>query len=156
MFKLLRRGADAVGVILFALLFLVFVVQVTARFAFVQPLTWTDEAAIILYLWMVLWGTALVCRDREHVAFDLLYQNMSARSRRVMALLAAFLVGGLATWALPGALDYILFMRRESTAVMGLPFHWVFMPFALLLLTLAVRYLLRIWQLLGRDWEQYL
>ncbi len=156
MYNLLRRGADVMGVILFALLFLVFVVQVIARFAFDKPLAWTDEAAIILYVWMVLWGTAVVCRDREHVAFDLLYQSVSARSRRVMALLAAFLVGALATWALPGSLDYILFMRRESTAVMGLPLHWVFMPFALLLLTLAVRYLLRIWRLLGRDWEQHL
>ena len=31
MLKLLRRAANAIGVLLFALLFLVFVVQVTAR-----------------------------------------------------------------------------------------------------------------------------
>lgn len=156
MFKLLRRSADTIGVILFALLFLVFVVQVTARFAFGKPLAWTDEAATVLYLWAVLWGAAVVCKDREHVAFDLLYQGASAQTRRLMALLTALLVGGLAAWALPGTLDYILFMRRESTAVMGLPFHWVFLPFALLLLALTVRHGLRIWRLLGRDWEEHL
>lgn len=156
MFKLLRRGADVIGVILFALLFLVFVVQVTARFAFNQPLPWTDEAAIILYLWAVLWGAAVVCKDREHVAFDLLYQGAAPQIRRSMALAAAVLIGGLAAWALPGVLDYTYFMRRESTAVMGLPFHWVFLPFALLLLALVTRHVIRIWQLLGRDWEQHL
>lgn len=156
MLQLLRRGADAIGVLLFASLFLVFVVQVTARFAFNQPLSWTDEAAVILYLWLVLWGAALVCQDREHVAFDLLYQSVSPPTRRVMALLAAVLVGGLAAWALPEALDYILFMRRESSAVLGLPLHWVFLPFALLLLALVARYLIRVWQLLGRDWERHL
>lgn len=156
MFKLLRRGAEAFGVLLFALLFLVFVVQITARFVFDRPLAWTDEAAVILYLWAVLWGAALVCRDREHVAFDLLYQSVSAGRRRVMALLAALLVGGLAAWSLPGVLDYIHFMRRESTAVMGLPFNWVFLPFGLLLLALVLRYVWRIVKLLGKDWEQQL
>lgn len=156
MFKLLRRGAEAFGVLLFALLFLVFVVQITARFVFDRPLAWTDEAAVILYLWVVLWGAAVVCRDREHVAFDLLYQSVSAPKRRVMALLAALLVGGLAAWSLPAVLDYIHFMRRESTAVMGLPFDWVFLPFGLLLLALVLRYGWRIIRLLGKDWEQQL
>ena len=156
MFKLLRRGAEAFGVLLFALLFLVFVVQVTARFVFDRPLAWTDEAAVILYLWVVLWGAALVCRDREHVAFDLLYQGARPPMRRAMALLAALIVGGLAAWSLPGVLDYIYFMRRESTAVMGLRFDAVYLPFALLLVALVLRYVWRIVKLLGKDWEQQL
>ncbi len=156
MFHLLRRGAEAFGVLLFALLFGVFVIQITARFVFNQPLAWTDEAATILYLWAVLWGAAVVCRDKEHVAFDLLYQKAFAPTRRRMALAAAVGVGGLAAWALPGSLDYIYFMRRESTAVMGLPFHWVFLPFGLLLMALVLRYVWRIYRLLGRDWEKHL
>ncbi len=150
----MRRTADAFGVLLFALLFLVFVIQIAARFIFNQPLAWTDEAATMLYLWAVLWGAAVVCRDKEHVAFDLLYQKAMAPTRRRMALAAAVLVGGLAAWALPGSLDYIWFMRRESTAVMGLPFHWVFLPFGLLLIALVLRYVWRVYRLLGKHWEQ--
>ena len=152
----LRRAADAFGVLLFALLFGVFVIQITARFIFNQPLAWTDEAATILYLWVVLWGAAVVCRDKEHVAFDLLYQKAFAPTRRRMALASALLVGGLAAWALPGSLDYIWFMRREATAVMGLPFHWVFLPFGLLLIALVLRYVWRVVRLLGRHWEREL
>ena len=154
MFQLMRRTADAFGVLLFALLFLVFVIQIAARFIFNQPLAWTDEAATMLYLWAVLWGAAVVCRDKEHVAFDLLYQKAMAPTRRRMALAAAVLVGGLAALALPGSLDYIWFMRRESTAVMGLPFHWVFLPFGLLLIALVLRYVWRVYRLLGKHWEQ--
>lgn len=156
MFKWLQRGAEAVGVLLFALLFLTFVVQVAARFLFNQPLAWTDEAAVILYLWAILWGAALVCKDRENVAFDLLYQKASPQIKRVMALAGCVLIGGLAAWGLPGSVDYILFMQRESTPVLGLPFNWVFAPFALLLLALAVRYAWRIVHLLGNNWKAYL
>lgn len=156
MFKFLRSGADAFGVLLFTLLFLVFVVQVTARFCFNQPLAWTDEAAVILYLWAILWGAALVCKDRENVAFDLLYQHASPQVQRAMALAACALIGVLAAWGLPGSLDYIYFMRRETTPVMGLPFHWVFSPFALLLLALTLRYALRLYRLLGKNWRRHL
>lgn len=156
MLKLLRSVSNAFGVLLFALLFLVFVVQVVARFAFNQPLAWTDEAAVILYLWAILWGAALVCSDRENVAFDLLYQNAGPRLQRIMALTACALIGVLAAWGLPGALDYIHFMRREATPVLSLPFNWVFAPFALLLIALAARYAWRIYRLLGRDWRSHL
>jgi TRAP-type C4-dicarboxylate transport system permease small subunit len=62
----------------------------------------------------------------------------------------------LAAWGLPGAVDYIYFMRRESTPVLGLPFHLVYAPFALLLAALTVRYALRIYRLLGKDWRAHL
>ena len=119
MFKFMQRTANAIGVLLFALLFLVFVVQVTARFAFDKPLTWTDEAAVILYLWAILWGAALVCKDRENVAFDLFYQKASASLQRAMALASCALIGVLSAWALPGSLDYITSCgasRRRSWA----------------------------------------
>ena len=67
----LRRGAQAVSGVLFLGLFAVFVIQITARFALNQPLPWTDELAVILYIWVILWTAALVVPEREHVVFDL-------------------------------------------------------------------------------------
>lgn len=154
--QVMATVVNAVGVLLFALLFLAFVAQVTARLVFNSPLAWTDEAAVILYLWATLWGAALVCRDRDNVAFDLVYQRASAPVQRAMSLLACALVGGLAAWGLPGTVDYIGFMRRESTPVLGLPFNWVFAPFALLLVALCARYAWRIYRLLGRNWQSHL
>jgi len=156
MLQRLRHTANAFGVMLFALMFLVFVVQVVARFFFDKPLAWTDEAAVILYLWAILWGAAVVCKDRENVAFDLLYQKAGPKTQRLMALAGCTLIGVLAAWGLSGSLDYIHFMRRESTPVLGLPFNWVYAPFALLLIALVVRYALRIYHLLGRDWRSHL
>ncbi len=156
MFKHLRSAANAIGALLFSLLFLVFVVQVVSRFAFDRPLPWTDEAAVILYLWAILWGAALVCSDKENVAFDLLYQKATPSVQRGMAMAACALTGVLAAWGLPGSLDYIHFMQREKTPVLGLPFHWVFAPFGILLLALVLRSAWRIYLLLGRHWREHL
>lgn len=143
---LAKRCADGVGTALFALLFLTFLVQITARFGFNQPLPWTDELAVILYVWVILWAAALMVPAREHVAFDLLYNACGPRTRRAMRLLGSLMIGGLAAWGLPGAWDYVNFMAREGTPVLGWSFRWVFMPFVLLLAALVVRSLWQAWR----------
>ncbi len=135
----LKRGADVVGVILFAALFGVFLVQITARFAFNRPLPWTDEAAVVIYLWVILWAAAFVVPEREHVAFDLAWNAAGPRTRRAMRIMGQLLLGGLALWALPGCWDYVRFMAREGTPVLGVPFSAVFLPFVLLLVALVIR-----------------
>ena len=67
-----KKVADLIGGGLFLTLFLGFVVQVTARFGFNKPMPWTDELAVILYVWVILWGAALCVPEREQVVFDLL------------------------------------------------------------------------------------
>jgi TRAP-type C4-dicarboxylate transport system permease small subunit len=144
----LKRGADAVGAGLFAALFLTFIVQITARFGFNRPLPWTDELAVILYIWAILWAAAFMVPAREHVVFDLVYNAFGRRTRRAMLLVGSAMIAGLAAWALPGSWDYVRFMAREGTPVLGLPFMWVFIPFVLLLAALVVINLWHCWRLL--------
>jgi TRAP-type C4-dicarboxylate transport system permease small subunit len=137
--SLLRRAAAALGVALFAALFLVFLIQVTARFVFNRPLPWTDEAAVILYVWVILWSAALIVPEREHVAFDLVWNLAGPRTQKAMRAIGLLAVGGLAAWALPASADFAWFMAREGTAVLGMPLVWLFAPFVLLLASLVVR-----------------
>ena len=140
-----QKAANLIGGGLFLTLFIVFVIQITARFLFGKPLAWTDEAAVILYVWVILWAAAVVAPEREHVVFDLVWNSMPYRGRQAMAIVGNLLVGGLAAWGIPGCWDYVHFMAREGTPVLGVSFQWVFMPFVLLLAALAVRSAWAIW-----------
>lgn len=143
-----KKAADAIGGGLFLTLFIVFVIQVTARFGFNKPLAWTDEAAVILYVWIILWAAAFVVPEREHVVFDLLWNSATRRMRQVMQIVGNLMMGGLALCGIPASWDYVHFMAREGTPVLGLPFMWVFLPFVLLLAALVVRSAWAIWQAL--------
>ena len=145
----LQRGADAVGVGLFATLFAVFLIQITARFVFNKPLPWTDEVAVMLYVWVILWAAAFIVPEREHVMFDLVWNAVGRRARQVMRIAGNLMIGGLAAWALPACLDYLRFMAREGTPVLGVPFLWVFAPFGLLLISLVLRSARNVW----RAWQ---
>jgi TRAP-type C4-dicarboxylate transport system permease small subunit len=131
---------------LFSTLFGVFLVQITARFVFNKPLPWTDEVAVMLYVWVILWAAAVIVPEREHVMFDLVWNAASRRTRQVMRIAGNLMIGGLAAWALPACLDYLHFMAREATPVLGVPFLVVFAPFGLLLISLVLRSARNIWR----------
>jgi len=137
--RFLRTAAQALGGGLFLTLFVVFILQVTARFGFNKPLPWTDEAAVVLYVWVILWAAATIVPEREHVVFDLLWNMAPRRVRLAMRIVGNLAVGGLAAVAIPATWDYVHFMQRESTPVLGIPFLWVFLPFVILMLALVAR-----------------
>ena len=139
MLRWLKTAADVIGGGLFLALFFVFLIQITARFGFNRPLAWTDEGAVILYVWIILWAAAVVVPEREHVVFDLIWNSVGRRTRQVMRIAGNLLVGGLALTAIPASWDYVHFMNREGTPVLGISFMWVFLPFVLLLMAVVVR-----------------
>ena len=141
-----KKATNTVVGGLFLMLFIVFVIQITARFGLNKPLAWTDELAVILYVWIILWAAAFVVPEREHVAFDLLWNKAGPRTRQVMQIVGNVLVGGLALFGIPATWDYVYFMKREGTPVLGLPFMWVFLPFVFLLVALVFRSAFAIWR----------
>ena len=141
----LKGAANAIGGGLFLTLFVVFVVQITARFGFNKPMAWTDEAAVILYVWIILWAAAVIVPEREQVVFDLVWNSVNRRTRQAMKVVGNLLIGALALAALPGSWDYVRFMAREGTPVLGVPFMWVFLPFVVLMAALAIRAAWGIW-----------
>jgi TRAP-type C4-dicarboxylate transport system permease small subunit len=143
--RLLQTGARAIGGGLFLCLFVVFILQITARFAFNKPMPWTDEAAVVLYVWVIQWSAATIVPEREHVVFDLLWNLAGRRTRMAMRVVGNLMVGGLAAWAVPATWDYVHFMQRESTPVLGISFMWVFMPFVFLMAALVLRSAWAIW-----------
>lgn len=140
----LRSAANAFGGVLFLTMFVVFIVQITARFGFNKPLAWTDELVVILYVWVILWSAAFIVPEREHVAFDLIWNSVGKPARRFMKIAGNLLIGGLCLWAIPATWDYVSFMAREGTPVLGVSFRWVFMPFVFLFVALGLRALVNI------------
>ncbi|MBK7049629.1 MAG: TRAP transporter small permease [Rhodoferax sp.] len=149
-----KSAANVIGGALFLTMFIVFIVQIAARFGFNKPLPWTDEAAVILYVWVILWACAVVVPEREHVVFDLVWNSVGRRARQVMQIMGHTLIGGLALVGLPASWDYVHFMARESSPVLSVPFMWIYLPFVLLLAALVVRSSWAIWcALKGRGLE---
>ena len=145
MVRWLQKAANALGGGLFLAMFIVFLVQITARFGFNKPLPWTDEAAVILYIWVILWAATAVVPEREHVVFDLVWNSVGYRTRQAMRIVGNLIVGCLSLVAIPASWDYVKFMGREGSPVLDVPFSWIFLPFVLLLISLVLRSAWNVW-----------
>ncbi len=152
----LYRGCEVVAAAAFALLFLTFVFQVVMRFVFNKPLAWSDELIVVLYIFIVFWSAATLIKEREHVMLDLVYAALPAGGKRLFSLTGAALTAGLLLYMLPAAFDYVKFMHREKTPVLDIPFSFVFAPFVLFVAVIGIRYVLKFFRLLGRNWQDNL
>jgi TRAP-type C4-dicarboxylate transport system permease small subunit len=79
---------------------------------------------------------------------------LSERNQRVIATARSLLVGGIFLCALPASVDYILFLWRERTPVLGWRLEYVYACFALFMLAVTIRLAYRLVLLLSPRWRQ--
>lgn len=137
--RLFQRMASVIEALIFAGLFGALITQVVSRFVFDRPVAWTEEIAAVLFLWTIFWGAAFTTPLTSHVAIDLLDARFGPRVKRVAEATGLLIVGGCFVWALPGIVDYVGFMNRETTPVTGLRFSWVFSVFVAFVIMVVVR-----------------
>ena len=135
----LRGAAEAVAATLMAVMFLTFILQIGIRysarlewvaelFLFLEPTFygWTLELCLVLWVWLVFWGNAFVVRERDHVAFDILYERAGSGARKwfVVVFGLAIATGLILSIELTWAKLHILRLKRTAT-LSGLVGDWI-------------------------------
>ncbi len=67
-------------------------INVFFRYILNFSLSWGDELAQILLVWMTFLGAAVAIRDKSHYTFDYLVKILSGRAKKVVILLSDLLV----------------------------------------------------------------
>ncbi|MEI4487558.1 TRAP transporter small permease [Frigidibacter sp. MR17.14] len=135
-----RRAENLVAFMLLAM-FLVFLLQIVSRYLLNLPIGWTQEASVLLWIWLVLFGAAFVTRDREEMRFDLIYGSAPPRARRIMALITAVALIALFALSLPATWDYVTFMKVERTAYLHIRFNWTYAIYVVFVVAMILRQL---------------
>jgi TRAP-type C4-dicarboxylate transport system permease small subunit len=151
---IIARGAQALTNLMFVLVFLAFLYKIVMRYAAGDAVAWAEELTVVLFIWIVFLANGLVVDERRQIAFDLVYRNLPTGGRRRMALARSLLIGGIFVCALPAAIDYIMFLWRERTPVMGWRLDYVYACFALFMLAVIVRAIYRLALLMSARWQQ--
>ncbi len=151
-FQIARTVAMDIAAIMLGGVFLVFLIQIAARYVFNAPSSWTLEACLTLWLWLVFWGGAFVLTEKDHVRFDILYDAVQARTRRIFAFVSAVAIGGGFLAALPATWSYIDFYQIKRSAVLGIRLDIVFSIYGVFAVAMIIRYFWRSYLLLrGAD-----
>jgi TRAP-type C4-dicarboxylate transport system permease small subunit len=151
-----HQAANIVSGLMFAAVFVIFNYKIVTRYLEHDEAVWADEVSVILFIWIIFWASAFLVRDREQITFDLVYRPMPDKVKRWMALARLVLVGGIFLWALPGSIDYILFLWRERTPVLDLRLDYIYSCFGIFLAAVVLRAAWGIVKLLGPSWRRYI
>lgn len=137
----LHRRAENILAAMLAVMFAVFILQIVFRYLLNFPIGWTHEISVMLWVWLVLFGTAFVVRDREEIRFDLLYSAAGPRLFRAMTVLTAIIVITLFAISLPAVIDYVTFMKVEKTAYLKIRFDYLYAIYPVFAVVVIVRQL---------------
>lgn len=139
----LQARADNMAAGLLAAMFVAFLLQITSRYVFNNPIGWTQEVCVTTWLWLVFWGSAFSVRENEQVKFDMVYRLVGRRTQRTFALVsAAALFAGFAA-AFPASLDYITFYKIKRSTMLGIRLDIVFSVYAVFAAAIIVRSAIR-------------
>ena len=142
-FSWLRARADNVAVGLLAAMFVAFMLQIFFRYIVNQPLSWTLEACLLAWLWLVFWGAAFLLEDKDNVRFDMLFTSVGPGVRRVFGLISALAFVAGFSLSMPATYDFISFMQIESSSSLGIRLDIVFSIYLLFVAGVIAHYVWR-------------
>ena len=145
----LRRRAENVAAAMLAVMFSAFLVQIVFRYFFNLPVGWAAELAVVMWLWLVLWGAAFVVPEREAIRFDLFSASAGRRARIAMGIVTALALLVFYTASLPATWKYVTFMKVESSSYLKIRMDWLYSIYLAFLVAVLVRYLAILGRLLG-------
>lgn len=162
---MLRRGAEYFIAAMMALMFMTFVLQITIRYTarlewvaeiapFLDPSLygWTLEFCLLLWVWIVFAGCALVVRDQDHVTFDILYHHVQPETRRWFTIVGGVVIAVGLAMSIEPTWGKFHILRLKKTATLSNVFgDWIRMRdvysiYMLFLLVVSIRFAWSAWR----------
>jgi len=118
-FRLLDRVLEAMLCVALAVMVAVVFANVFCRFILHFSLSWGDELALVLMVWLTFLGAALAVRDESHYAFDYLLRSLPGRARRPFAIFSQLIALAAIVCLLYWSTEVTLSIRRWVMPAMG-------------------------------------
>lgn len=113
----------------FLIMFVVFIIQIAARYIFNNPVPWAYEVTVMGYLWMVVLGACYAYRERSHVTFTLVYDKLPVKGKAICGFLGNLLMFiAFAAMFVPSC-QMISQMKIQVTSVFKIGLNIVYFPF---------------------------
>lgn len=171
----ITRVTEAIAAITLAVIFVTFILQVFTRYAAkiawlmpipsisqwmadMEPLRWSVYLISLLWVWLIFFSCAFFVRERDHVAFDILYHAMPYRGRKVMAIAGAILLVGFMLYSFIPTYEALWasrLMELKKLQTLRMPItgdkiamKWLFVPYLLLMVAVIIRGLWNLFQVI--------
>jgi C4-dicarboxylate transporter, DctQ subunit len=125
--KRLGSLVESVAAVLLAIVVVIVLTQVFGRYILRISLSWPEELARYVLVWLMFFGVAAAAATRSQIVVDTLLELVSPRVRRVLEGIAA--LAGLAAIGLLVWTSQPLFgpASRSTSPATGIPSFWIYL-----------------------------
>ena len=165
--KWLTRGCEFIAAMILAAIFIIFLLQIFARYTSkiawlmpiepisnwmlsVEPIGWTINLISLLWVWLIFFGCSFVVRERDHVTFDILYLGLPDHLRRIAIIVISLIMIFALLWSFLPTWDSIfgsrlMDLKKIQTLRMPItgdkiPIKWLFASYITLMIVVILRY----------------
>lgn len=134
----IERGAMAALVTGLAVMTIASLMQVVARYVFNNPLSWTEELARFVFVWVSYLSAWLAWRHRAHIALDAVGYLPSRRLQIASARLVEALILGLCLFTLWTNAGLIRVAANQPSPILSVPMGAVYAGYSAMALLVAL------------------
>ena len=118
---LFEKLIDLIVAALIGAFTLLILVQVVSRYVFNNTVTWSEQAARYLFIWMVFLGMPVLYRHGEHVGFTMVAERFPKKVQAVVRIIIHLLVLGFCVFWLIQAIEFCGRVSGKRMVGLGLP-----------------------------------
>ena len=165
--KRMSRTAEFIAAIMLAAIFIIFLLQIFSRYApkiawlmpitpiadwmmTLEPIGWTINLISLLWVWLIFFSCSFYVKDKDHVAFDILYQAAPPKIKKIMVVFGSSLIIGVMVYAFLPTWKSIFdnrLMTIKKIQTLRMPvtgdkiaMRWLFAPYIMLMIAIVVHY----------------
>jgi TRAP-type C4-dicarboxylate transport system permease small subunit len=124
--RALARVEDAVITVIVALMATILGAGVVLRYGFNDPLTWSEEFVVTIFVWSVMLGVPSALRSRMHIRIDVLILRLGATGRRVCGAIACAAAAVIFVAAIYAGWSHTANVASSVTPMLGYSVGWIF------------------------------
>lgn len=113
-------------VVILIIFTIIIVMQVVARYVLHSPLTWSEQVARYLFIWMIMLGTPISFRMKAHIAFDLLVKKFPHSLQKIIGNINLVLITVFSAYYFVQSLNLCLRSGKTIAAGIEIPMNYIY------------------------------
>lgn len=99
--------------------------NVVLRYAFNSGITWSEEMARFLFIWMIFLGAIPALKNNEHLGIDMFVKRLPAKGRKIAYVISNLLILYSLVLVADGGWKLVLINLSSTAPATGLPLYYV-------------------------------
>lgn len=95
--------------------------QVIMRYVFNNSLSWSEEAAKYMFVWLIWLGTSIAGRDKSHIALDLVIGKLKGRIKIAMDIIVKLIWLAMCVFLLVNGIELVQSMIARGKTASAMP-----------------------------------